>query len=242
MPPRRAGWPDTGVARLPRFDLPGVPQHVVQRGNNRLPCFLDDQDRRSYLGCLDEALSATGIALHAYVLMDNHAHLLLTPAEPGATARLMQRIGRRYVAWFNARHGRTGTLWEGRYKACLVDSEDYLLRCSRYIDLNPVRAGLVPHPAAFGWSSCAGLCGLVGDPLLSPHSSQRALDAPGAAHGSGYAAWLAQGIPDAELGDIRTHLVQQRAWGGEGFRRMVEAKSLRFAGVRPAHRPVSRRT
>src|SRR5690606_32177285 len=111
------------MARLPRFDLPGIPQHVVQRGNNRLPCFLDDDDRVRYLQLLAEALPATGCQLHAYVLMDNHVHLLVTPSEAGAVGRMMQRLGRNYVAWFNRRHGRTGTLWEGRYKACLVDSE-----------------------------------------------------------------------------------------------------------------------
>jgi putative transposase len=125
------------MARQPRFDLPDIPQHVVQRGNNRLPCFLDDNDRRRYLNLLGEALLATGCALHAYVLMDNHVHLLLTPPEAGAISRLMQKLGRAYVGQFNARHRRTGTLWEGRYKSCLVDSASYVLRCCLYIDLNP---------------------------------------------------------------------------------------------------------
>ena len=242
MPRGPGHGPDAAVARLPRLDLPGIPQHVVQRGNNRLPCFLDDQDRRSYLGCLGDALAATGVALHAYVLMGNHVHLLLTPPEAGATGRMMQLIGRHYVGWFNTRHGRTGTLWEGRYKACLVDSEAYLLRCSRYIDLNPVRARIVVDPMAYGWSSCAALCGLVRDPLLTPHASQLSLGGPGEASGPGYARWLREGVADEEAGDIRRFLKQQRAWGSEGFQRMVELKSQRFADVRPAHRPVSRRT
>ena len=131
------------MARLPRLDLPGIPQHIVQRGNNRLPCFLDDVDRLRYLQLLEEALLATGCQLHAYVLMDNHVHMLATPPETGAVGRMMQRLGRRYVALFNARHARTGTLWEGRFKACLVDSTGYVLRCCRYIELNPVRARLV---------------------------------------------------------------------------------------------------
>ncbi|MEA9744454.1 transposase, partial [Xanthomonas campestris pv. raphani] len=120
------------MARLPRIDLPGIPQHIVQRGNNRLPCFLDDGDRLRYLHLLHEALHATGCQLHAYVLMDNHVHLLVTPPTAGRVGQLMKRIGRNYVALFNGRHGRTGTLWEGRYKACLVDSADYVLRCYRY--------------------------------------------------------------------------------------------------------------
>ena len=109
-----------------------------------------------YLHLLREALFDTGVALHAYVLMDNHVHLLVTPPEVGAVSRLMQKLGRQYVGQFNARHRRTGTLWEGRYKACLVGSESYVLRCSRYIDLNPVRARMTDDPDRFQWSSCAG--------------------------------------------------------------------------------------
>ena len=167
------------MARLPRIDLPGIPQHVVQRGNNRLPCFLDDEDRARYRQLLREALLAIDCRLHAYVLMDNHVHLLVTPPRAGAIGQLMQRLGRQYVGQFNARHGRTGTLWEGRYKACLVDTTEYLLRCARYIDLNPVRARMTDDPTAFAWSSCPGLCGLRDDPLLAPHPVQRALGADG---------------------------------------------------------------
>jgi putative transposase len=121
------------MARLPRFNLPGIPQHVVQRGNNRLPCFLDDDDRQCYLQCLLTALKRFGCGLHAYVLMDNHVHLLITPGEAGSLSRLMHTLARNYAGRFNHRHGRTGTLWEGRYKACVVDSSRYFLACSRYI-------------------------------------------------------------------------------------------------------------
>ena len=108
------------MARQPRLDVPGIPQRVVQRGNNRLPCFLDDSNRRRYLQLLRESSLATGCALHAYVLMTNHVHLLLTPPTAGSVSRMMQKLGRQYVGQFNARHKRTGTLWEGRYKACLA--------------------------------------------------------------------------------------------------------------------------
>lgn len=124
------------MARQPRFDLPGVPQHVVQRGNNRLPCFLDDLDRQRYLQCLRQALGRFGCRLHAYVLMNNHVHLLLTPGEMGALWCLMHAFSRNYAGLFNGRYGRTDTLWEGRYKVCLVDSGSYFLVCSRYIELN----------------------------------------------------------------------------------------------------------
>ncbi|KFN51774.1 hypothetical protein N790_14180 [Arenimonas malthae CC-JY-1] len=225
------------MARLPRIDLAGIPQHVVQRGNNRLPCFLDHRDRWEYLALLREALQDTGCQLHAYVLMENHVHLLLTPPSAGAVGRMMQRLGRRYVARFNARHERTGTLWEGRYKACLVDSETYLLRCARYIDLNPVRAKLTSDPTSYPWSSCAALCGQRDEPLLTLHPAQQALQASSQPTGSAYQALLREAMPDEELDAIRLYLRQQRAWGRDDFRAMVEAKTQRFASARPAHRP-----
>jgi putative transposase len=119
------------MAPLPRVELAGVLRHVVQRGNNRLPCFLDDEDRQRYLQCLRQALWRFGCKLHAYVLMSNHVHLLLTPDEAGAVSRMMHTFARNYVGMLNGRHGRTGTLWEGRCKTCLVDSACCFLACSR---------------------------------------------------------------------------------------------------------------
>jgi putative transposase len=169
------------MARQPRLDLPGIPQHIVQRGNNRLPCFLDDDDRQRYLTLLREALLDTGCKLHAYVLMDNHVHLLVSPPAIGAIGRLMQKLGRGYVGQFNARHRRTGTLWEGRYKASLVDSKSYVLHCQRYIDLNPIRARMTDDPAEYPWSSCPAHCGRRSDALLTPHPAYTAL-APNPKH------------------------------------------------------------
>ena len=228
------------MARLPRFDLPDIPQHVVQRGNNRLPCFLDDQDRLRYLTLLRESLLATECRLHAYVLMDNHVHLLLTPPQPGAVGRLMQKLGRQYVGQFNARHQRTGTLWEGRYKAGLVDSDAHVLRCARYIDLNPVRARIIDDPSAYRWSSCAALCGIGDDALLSMHPTQIALGATAVERTRCYRQLLHEAVSLEELQAIRLYLHQQRAWGRDDFRTMVEAKTRRFAGIRPAHRPPGR--
>ncbi len=225
------------MARLPRLDLPGIPQHIVQRGNNRLPCFLDDGDRLRYLQLLREALLATRVRLHAYVLMDNHVHLLATPNAIGDVARLMQRLGRAYVGLFNARHGRTGTLWEGRYKACVVDSEQYLLACQRYIELNPVRARMTEDPATYAWSSCAAHLGQRPHSLLTPHASWTALADDAPARAMAWRALLDEAISDDELAAIRIYLQQQRAWGRDDFRAMVEAKTRRFAGVRAAHRP-----
>ncbi|MCD9045525.1 transposase [Luteimonas sp. MHLX1A] len=225
------------MARLPRFDLPGVAQHIVQRGNNRLPCFLDDGDRLRYLTLLGEALAASGVQLHAYVLMDNHVHLLATPPETGAISRLMQRLGRQYVGLFNARHARSGTLWEGRYKACLVDTEPYVLACYRYIELNPVRARMTDDPVAYRWSSCAANVGQRPHSKLTPHSAWHALGTSPEARNAAYRGLLDEALPADQLDEIRLYLQQQRAWGRDDFRAMVEAKTRRFAGTRPAHRP-----
>lgn len=157
------------MARQPRLSAPGYPHHVVQRGNNRQEVFRDAADCERYLTLLAELSAATSIAVHAYVLMPNHVHLLLTPTQPMALGRLMQALGRRYVMWFNRRHVRTGTLWEGRYRACVIESEHYLFACSRYIEMNPVRAGLVTDPAEYRWSSYAHHIGLRPEPVVSEH-------------------------------------------------------------------------
>ncbi len=225
------------MARLPRLDLPGVPQHVIQRGNNRLPCFLEDIDRQRYLMMLADALSLGECVLHAWVLMDNHVHLLITPRQTGATARLMQQLGRNYVGWFNARHGRTGTLWEGRYKACLVDSARYVLSCYRYIELNPVRACMVVDATSYPWSSCAGHCGLDTPRGITAHAAYIALGASPEERATAYRQLLGTPLSDDDLADIRLYLQQQRALGDRDFHAMVEAKTQRFARARPAHRP-----
>ena len=134
------------MPRRPRIHLPDQPLHIVQRGHNRDACFFAEEDYLAYREWLGEALKATGCLLHAYVQMTNHVHLLVSAEAGGAVSRMMQALGRRYVRAFNARYGRTGTLWEGRYKSCLVDSAGYLLACLRYIELNPVRAAMVAQP------------------------------------------------------------------------------------------------
>ena len=141
------------MARQPRLDVPGVAQHVIQRGNDRQACFASTADHARYRQELLEASLRFGCSVHSYVLMTNHVHILVTPAERGAVSRMMQAIGRRYVAGFNARYRRTGTLWEGRFKAGLVAGEWYVLTCYRYIELNPVRAGMVVTPEDHAWSS-----------------------------------------------------------------------------------------
>ena len=225
------------MARLPRPDIAGVPQHVVQRGNNRLPCFLDDEDRQRYLQCLRESLFRYGCALHAYVLMSNHVHLLVTPPEANALSRMMQTFARNYAGLFNGRHGRTGTLWEGRYKSCLVDSDSYVLVCSRYIELNPVRARMVGGPSEHPWSSYHANALGKPDPLITPHAAWLELDRDPVQRTVVYRALFSEALTAETVAEIRTYLQQQRALGTDRFRSQVEAKLKRFAGVRPAHRP-----
>lgn len=228
------------MARLPRFDFPGIPQHVVQRGNNRLPCFLDDADRQRYLQCLRQALLRYGVRLHAYVLMSNHVHLLVTPGEVGALSRMMHTFGRNYVGLFNGRHGRTGTLWEGRYKACLVDSDGYFLACSRYIELNPVRAWMVAQPRDYAWSSYLANAHGRADPLLTPHGRYLALGLDPTARATAYRALCSEALPDAMVEEIRVYLQQQKVLGTDRFRSWVEARTGKFAGARPRGRPSCR--
>jgi putative transposase len=159
------------LPRLPRLTLPGQPHHVIQRGNNRQAIFIDNADRERLLTLWAEQAPRFDVALHAYVLMDNHFHLLATPATADGLPKFMQAVGRSYVRAFNDRHGRSGTLWEGRYRATVLQAERYLLTCMVYLDLNPVRAGLVAEARDFAWSSHHHYIGRVSGPgrFLSPH-------------------------------------------------------------------------
>jgi putative transposase len=163
------------MARLPRTLLPGQAHHVVQRGNNRQAVFFAESDYRLYLDSLQQAADRYSCAVHAYVLMTNHVHLLVTPDTESGISKMMQSIGRRYVRYINALYQRSGTLWEGRFKAALIDSEPYLFTCMRYIELNPVRAGVVDEPGGYRWSSYR--CNAHGHScqLLTPHRLYGAL-------------------------------------------------------------------
>lgn len=141
------------MPRRARLSLPGIPWHIIQRGNSRSVCFYDEEDCRRYLDELSELAPRFGCAVHAYVLMTNHVHLLLTPVREDSAALLMKHLGQHYVQYVNRVYRRSGTLWEGRFRSCLTQSEDYVLACYRYIELNPVRAGMVRHPGDYRWSS-----------------------------------------------------------------------------------------
>ena len=164
------------MPRVPRVVAAGIPIHITQRGNNRSAIFRAPGDYRLYAALLRQASQRFECAIHAYALMTNHIHLLMTPNDKHGPARMMQVVGTRYVPGFNQRYNRTGTLWEGRYRSTTIDSESYLLACSRYIELNPVRAMIVSHPSQYRWSSYRHNADGAADALVTPHAIYRALN------------------------------------------------------------------
>ena len=225
------------MARLPRIDLPGIAQHVVQRGVDRQPCFAAPADYAGYLKELGEAARKHGCAIHAYVLMTNHVHLLATPNAPGALSRMMQAIGRRYVACFNARYHRTGTLWEGRFKAALVGSARYALACYRYVELNPVRAQMVASPGAYPWSSHGHNALGRHQVLITPHAAWRELGHTDEARRASYLALVNEQLRPEELDEIRRYTQQQRVYGSDRLQLQIQALTHRATTPRTRGRP-----
>jgi putative transposase len=225
------------MPRQPRLELPGIPMHVTQRGVNRCAIFLDDEDRQHYKQLLRRACSKHRVQIHAFVLMDNHVHLLLSACRAGDIARAMRLAGQSHVQAFNLRHGRSGTLWQGRFKSCLVDSDAYLLAVLRYIELNPLRAAMVDCPEAYRWSSVHTHLGHACDPMLTTHPAYLALGASADARAIAYRQWLYEPLSPDQLASIRKHLAQERALGNPRFQAMVEQALNRSASVRPRGRP-----
>lgn len=222
------------MARLPRFVLPGHPQHVIIRGNNREPVFYADEDYHFYLEKLKLACEKHQCDVHAYVLMTNHIHLLITPQTEDGLSKAMQMLGRYYVQYFNTTYQRTGTLWEGRYKATLIDGEAYALSCYRYIELNPVRAqDMVDHPSEYPWSSYRRNALGEADDLVVQHSSYKALGRNDAQRRKAYRALFRARIPQRTLDEIRT--ATNKAWvlGSEHFKQRINAQLNRPASPRP---------
>jgi putative transposase len=225
------------MPRQARLEIPGVPLHITQRGVNRCAIFLDDDDRRHYLGLLGESAATHGLRIHAYVLMGNHVHLLVSSDECGKLSLAMRQLGQAYVTAFNRRHRRTGTLWEGRFKSCLVDSDRYLLTAYRYIELNPVRAAMVEKPEHHHWSSVHANLALCEDSLVTPHSCFLAMGNTPLVRAEAYRVWLKQGTGDDELIAIRQHLQQERALGSKRFQAMAEKTLGRPVCLRRPGRP-----
>lgn len=225
------------MARLPRLILPDQPHHVILRGNNRQGIFYSDLDREHLLATLAEAASQYGVAIHAYVLMDNHLHLLLTPPGADALSRMMQSLGRRYVGWFNARHRRTGTLWEGRFRAGLIEGERHLLACMRYIELNPVRAGLCAEAADWKWSSAAHHLGLVRNVLVTEHPMYWLLGNTPFEREHAYREFLAEGVVAAEQALFTEAVLRGRPIGSEAFLKPLAAEHAAVVQRRSRGRP-----
>lgn len=224
------------MARQARWSVPGHPHHVLVRGNNRQPIFVDDDDRHRLLAQLNESLRELAVTLHAYVLMPNHLHLLVTPPADGALGRVMQSLGRRYVASFNHRHRRSGTLWEGRYRAHLI-GPDAVLRCMRFIELNPARNGLAPSLHETEWSSLAHHLGVLRDPLVVDPPAYWQLGNTPFEREAAYKASLEQGISTAEADEIRAHLVSGRPLGTALYLSELEHLAQRSLARRPRGRP-----
>ena len=221
------------MARLPRFFVPGYPVHVIQRGNNRVPIFHATRDFIHYLELLADAAPANGLKIHGHVLMSNHVHLLATPDSPSSLPRTMQSVGTRYVRWFNRHYSRTGTLWEGRYRATIVDTDAYLLTCMRYIELNPLRAGLVDDPANYRWSSYGANALGAADPIVTPHPVFLALGEEVSARHAAYRCLFVRPVSEGQLHAIRRATNLAWALGDEAFQARVEQATGRRAAPLP---------
>lgn len=225
------------MARLPRLAVAGLAHHIIQRGHNRQPVFRDDEDRRTYLAALREAAALQRVAVHAYVLMDDHVHLLVTPPTAEALSKMLQAIGRRYVSAFNRRHDRIGTLWDGRFRATVLEDGPHVLTCMRYIEQNPLR--LIPPTAAADhpWSSAAHHLGQRRDPLLTDHALFWTL---GNTPFERELAW--RGLLDEPLGgaEVRAHTdsaLKGWALGSGAFLASIGAAIERPMAPRPRGRP-----
>lgn len=229
------------MPRKPRMYLAGVPCHVVQRGNNRNACFFADDDYRFYLLALDHACRRYQVDVHAYVLMTNHVHLLLTPHNVEGVSRVMQSLGRRYVQYVNKTYRRRGTLWEGRHKASLVDAERYLLACYRYIELNPVVAGMVDSPGKYRWSSFGRNAWGKRDACVRPHPLYRALGENGPSRRSSYRALFGGELASEVTNEIRTALDFSMPLGNDRFKQQIERVLGRSVGQARRGRPLGAR-
>jgi len=215
------------MARLRRIGLPGVPQHVIQRRNNRAVCFGGDEDFAAYAHWLDEYSREYGVAIHAWAFMTDHVHLLLTPEENTSISRMMQSLGRRYVRYFNYSYKRTGTLWEGQFKSSLVDADEYLLVCQRYIELNPVRAGMVEVPEAYRWSSYRANGLGQSAKLWTPHRRYQELGKTPNERAEVYRALFVGHVDGELLSRIRSAANQGTAPGNDRFKAKIEALTRR---------------
>ena len=226
------------MARLARLTVAGHAHHLIQRGLNRQPIVSDDVDRERLLADLRECAATHKVAVHAYVLMDNHLHLLATPADLQGLSRMMQSLGRRYVAAFNKRHGRSGTLWDGRFRAAPLEAQGHLLACMRFIELNPQRSGLLlAQPEDYLWSSAAHHLGRRRDPLVFDHALFWGLGNTPFAREAAWRAWLEQGVIEAEGRQLAASALKGWPLGSANFLRALSEGSERPTAPRRRGRP-----
>jgi putative transposase len=225
------------MARLPRLTVPGYPHHIIQRGNNRQAIFAAVGDYEVFLSMLEEHAAKSRVAIHAYVLMSNHFHLLATPETVEGIPAMMQSVGRRYVRYFNEQQGRTGTLWEGRYKSTLIQAERHLLACMLYIDLNPVRAGLVHDPADYPWSSHNHYVGRRTDRLVTPHPLYWELGNTPFARDAAYAELVRSGISPQQERALTDSALRGWALGEIDYVADLQRRTARRVSKTRAGRP-----
>lgn len=226
------------MPRRPRVALPNIPLHIIQRGNNRQACFYAEQDYQFYLEWLEKYAKEAGCAIHSYVLMTNHVHVLLTPDKAESVGQMMKKLGQRYVQYVNRTYRRSGTLWEGRYRSCLIQDEVYLLTCHRYIELNPVRAGMVEHPADYPWSSyLLNGQGMDSNKLLSPHPLYMALGGTGFERQVAYRELFRYQMEPGVIDEIRKSTNGNFVLGDSRFTEQVETMLGRRATPGKSGRP-----
>lgn len=227
------------MARLPRLTLPGYPHHVIQRGNNRQAIFACAADHRVMLDLLEENAKKFDVLVHAYVLMSNHLHLLATPQAADGLPKMMQAVGRSYVRYFNDTQKRSGTLWEGRYKSTVIQADRYLLACMVYIDLNPVRAGLVMQPQDYPWSSYLHYLGVRTDRLITPHALYWELGNTPFAREAAYAELVQSGINPVQQAALTAATLSGWALGEPDFVADLQKRTERRVAKSGAGRPFS---
>jgi putative transposase len=225
------------MARLPRLTVPGYPHHLIQRGNNRQPIFVDSADYELLLSLIAEHARKQRVAIHAYVLMSNHFHLLATPETQDGIPLMMQAVGRQYVRKFNLRHARTGTLWEGRYRSTLIQAERYLLACMVYIDLNPVRAGMVAEPADYAWSSHLHYVGRHTDRLVTPHPLYWELGNTPFARDAAYGSLVRSGLSASQQQALTDSALRGWALGEPDYVAELQRRTQRRVARGQAGRP-----
>ena len=209
------------MPRRARLIIAGMPCHIIQRGHNRSACFGSKADYRLYLTILEEQADAHECEVHAYVLMTNHIHLLVTPKSSNGVSSMMRFLNQQYVRYYNRRYDRTGSLWEGRFKSCITQTDSYLLACYRYIEMNPVRAGMVDHPAKYPWSSYAYNAGRKYSSLITPHESFLALGNSSSSRRANYKRLVDEYLDDDTIYRIRTATNKNSVFGSQLFEKEI---------------------